>query len=91
MDPAKMTTVDSVKSKASPDEGDGSHSVVIQGEVLLAEKDLFEPFPVDETLESLEAGRRILRVRSVFVGVLLGGIVNAANVYLGMYMKLLKS
>ncbi|KAJ4180047.1 hypothetical protein NW755_012087 [Fusarium falciforme] len=56
------------------------------GEVLLTEEDLFMPFPIDETLESLETGRRILRTRSVFVGVLLGGIVNAANVYLGLRM-----
>lgn len=84
MEPTKTATVDSVNGKISPDEGDGSHSIAMPGEVLLTEEDLFVPFPVDETLESLETGRRILRTRSVFVGVLLGGIVNAANVYLGM-------
>ncbi|KAI8663302.1 hypothetical protein NCS57_00930800 [Fusarium keratoplasticum] len=86
MEPTKTATVDSVNDKVSPDEGDGSHSIAMPGEVLLTEEDLFMPFPIDETLESLEAGRRILRTRSVFVGVLLGGIVNAANVYLGLRM-----
>lgn len=91
MEPTKTVTVDIVNDKIPPDEGDGSHSIAMPGEVLLTEEDLFVPFPVDETLESLEADRGILRVRSVFVGVLLGGIVNAANVYLGMYMKSYKS
>lgn len=86
MEPTKTATVDS-NDKVSPDEDDGSHSIAMPGEVLLTEEDLFMPFPIDETLESLETGRRILRTRSVFVGVLLGGIVNAANVYLGMFMK----
>lgn len=54
-----------------------------QSETIVLGQDLFQPFPVDEELEQMEDEDNILRVRCIFVGAVLGGVVNAANLYLG--------
>jgi hypothetical protein len=46
------------------------------------ETDPFVPFPVDPNAP-VEPRDRILTVRAVVVGCILGGLVNASNVYLG--------
>lgn len=48
-----------------------------------AETDPFVPFPVDPNAP-IETHNRILTVRAVVVGCILGGLVNASNVYLGL-------
>lgn len=47
-----------------------------------AESDPFVPFPIDPNAP-VEPHDRILTVRAVLVGCILGGLVNASNVYLG--------
>jgi len=54
----------------------------IQGDTTELDRDVFVPFPIE--LENLEDEDKILRMRSILVGAMLGGVVNAANVYLGM-------
>lgn len=46
------------------------------------ESDPFVPFPVDSTVP-VEPHDRILTIRAITVGCILGGLVNASNVYLG--------
>lgn len=46
------------------------------------ESDPFVPFPVDPNAP-VEPHHRILTVRALAVGCILGGLVNASNVYLG--------
>lgn len=70
-----------VKDNVLDREDDTVHSVGVAGEVL--EYDMFEPFPVNPSLEAFQAEHNILRLRSIVVGAMLGGIINAANVYLG--------
>jgi hypothetical protein len=48
-----------------------------------AESDPFLPFPEDPDMPA-ETHSQILTVRAVVVGCILGGLVNASNVYLGM-------
>lgn len=45
--------------------------------------DLYSPFPVNPQLEANEDEDNILRIHAIVVGAILGGVVNAANVYLG--------
>ncbi|KAA8914602.1 OPT oligopeptide transporter protein-domain-containing protein [Sphaerosporella brunnea] len=47
------------------------------------ESDPFVPFPIDPDVPE-ETHRQILTVRAVMVGCILGGFVNASNVYLGL-------
>lgn len=46
------------------------------------ETDPFVPFPIDP-LAPVETHNQILTVRAIVVGCILGGLVNASNVYLG--------
>lgn len=48
--------------------------------VLEEELDLYSPLPVDPTIPVEE---NILTVRAIVVGCILGGLVNASNLYLG--------
>lgn len=50
-------------------------------------QDIFLPFPTDDDDNVLEDETDILRIRSIFVGVLLGAVVNASNVYLGWFIS----
>lgn len=49
----------------------------------LGELDPFIPFPDDDSIPH-EENSQILTIRAVLVGCILGGLVNASNVYLGM-------
>lgn len=61
-------------------EGDASS---LKEELQEAEKeDLFKPFPIDPTHQVEE---RILTIRALLVGLVLGSLVNASNVYLGKF------
>lgn len=56
-------------------------------EELLEEEvlDLYRPFPVDPAIPHEE---HILTVRAVVVGMILGCLVNASNLYLGKYQSI---
>jgi hypothetical protein len=45
--------------------------------------DLYKPFPIDDTIAVED---NILTIRSVLVGIILGSLVNASNLYLGMLL-----
>lgn len=47
--------------------------------------DPYVPLPDDPRPEATEDEDNILRIRAIFVGAILGGVVNAANLYLGTY------
>lgn len=60
---------------------DEKHDVKEDVEETTTEAEVFDPFvPFPES--GIEEGR-ILSIRAVFVGSILGGLVNASNVYLG--------
>lgn len=56
------------------EEGDMESSIEV--------RDQYAPFPLNDSMIA-EDETKILRIRSMFVGVILGAVVNAANVYLG--------
>ena len=51
-------------------------------------EDLFKPFPLDP---SHQVETRILTIRALVVGLVLGSLVNASNVYLGKFASHLHS
>ena len=65
----------------------GAHDQSSLKEELIEEEvpDLYKPFPVDETIPLEE---NILTIRAVVVGIVLGCLVNASNLYLGMLPQL---
>lgn len=66
-------------SQAEPQQGE-SHSLkdaLLENE---DELDLFRPFPLDP---SHVVEEHILTIRALVVGIILGGLVNASNLYLG--------
>ncbi|KAH7169905.1 OPT oligopeptide transporter protein-domain-containing protein [Dactylonectria macrodidyma] len=79
-----------VKSKieTSAAEGSPDHTVVQlkenNDESTPRIHDPYAPFADDLSIEILENEDNILRIRSLVVGIILGGVVNAANVYLGL-------
>ncbi|KAF7549350.1 hypothetical protein G7Z17_g6434 [Cylindrodendrum hubeiense] len=76
MDKDKVSIVDADKKNASElEEG--------ESEAFLGNRDLYEPFEEHDSLRS-EDEENIMRIRSIFVGAILGAVVNAANVYLGL-------
>jgi hypothetical protein len=60
----------------------GAHDQSSLKEELIQEEapDLYKPFPIDETIPFEE---HILTFRAVVVGIVLGCLVNASNLYLG--------
>ncbi|GKT97689.1 OPT oligopeptide transporter [Colletotrichum tofieldiae] len=54
-----------------------------QSSELVMSDNLFDPFPTGDMPQE-EDETNILRIRSILLGAILGGIVNAANVYLGL-------
>ena len=50
----------------------------------VVEMDPFVPFPIDPDMPVEE---HILTFRAIFIGCLLGALVNASNVYLGMFLS----
>jgi hypothetical protein len=64
--------------------GEQYQSDVDEKEAPSGELDPFIPFE-DEPGIPLETHAQILRVRAVLVGCCLGGLVNASNVYLGLF------
>lgn len=80
------------RSTTSPEqttaaEGSPDHAVVKilsqEADGAFTVQDPYVPLPVDFDLEMAEDEENILRIRSIFVGAMLGGVVNAANLYLG--------
>jgi len=70
----------------SIDEKKGSHNVDIIDDdrsVLEIELDPFLPFTDDENMPQ-ESHSQILTIRAILTGCILGGLVNASNVYLGL-------
>lgn len=57
----------------------------VEGESEAAEMDIFEPLP-DGHYDRPE-NERVLTIRAVLVGSILGSLVNASNLYLGMYAR----
>ena len=64
----------------------GAHDQNSLKEELLEEEtpDLYKPFPIDETIALEE---NILTIRAVVVGIVLGCLVNASNLYLGTVLE----
>ena len=64
----------------------GEHDQGSLKEELIEEEtpDLYKPFPIDETIPFEE---HILTIRAVVVGVVLGCLVNASNLYLGTIVE----
>lgn len=64
----------------------GEHDQNSLKEELIQEEtpDLYKPFPIDETTPYEE---NILTIRAVVVGIILGCLVNASNLYLGTMTK----
>ena len=93
MDPVRATPpppfegVYSVEEVPSYDGKINTHIMVINSEtnksVHETETDPFLPFPDDPDIPH-ETHSQILTVRAVLTGCILGGLVNASNVYLGL-------
>jgi hypothetical protein len=68
----------------------GAHDQNSLKEELIQEEtpDLYKPFPVDETIPVED---HILTIRGVVVGIILGSLVNASNLYLGTMADFLLS
>jgi hypothetical protein len=65
----------------------GGHDQLSLKEQLLQEEvpDLYQPFDIDETIPYES---HILTIRAVLVGIVLGCLVNASNLYLGKFKPL---
>jgi hypothetical protein len=88
MDPARQPAAPPhvAAEEVPPYHEKDSHNVDIIADdrsVLEIESDPFVPFPDDPDMPQ-ESHSQILTIRAILTGCILGGLVNASNVYLGL-------
>ena len=77
-----VRTISCTRLYADPLKPRGKHDQNSLNAELLEEEplDLYKPFPITEDIVIED---NILTIRAIFVGVILGSLVNASNLYLG--------